>query len=282
MKVAITGGSGFIGRKLVNALIKQGHSVKVLTRKKETEKVINDAADLYIGDLLDDQFVLDDFIEGVDIIYHCAGTLQGNDHIFETNVLGTKRLLEAVSGKLKHWVQLSSIGVYGKYKEGIVTEENIISPSGLYEETKAEADKLVIEKSKEGNFTYSVLRPSNVYGNDMVNQSLFQMIGLINKKVFFYIGDKQAIVNYIHVNNVVESLILCGIQKEAKDAIFNISDYIKLETIVNIIAKKLNKRNPILILPKSMLTLIASIGVNWEKWPLTLPRIDALTNCIFI
>ncbi len=279
MKIAITGGSGFIGRDLINALLEKKHSVKVLTRNKETKNKINEAVDLYIGDLLDDNFVFDEFLEGVDILYHCAGILQEGDYLYETNVLGTKRLLEAAFGKIQHWVQLSSIGVYGKHKNGVVTVENAINPTNLYEKTKAEADKLVIEKSKEGKFTYSILRPSNVYGNYMKNQSLFKMIEMINRRFFFYIGNKRAIANYIHVNNVVESLILCGERKEAENEIFNISDHAKLETIVNVISKKLNKKTSILVFPKFILKIIATISMNWRKWPLTLSRIDALTNC---
>jgi len=278
MKIAVTGGTGFIGRHLVSALVKQGHVVRILTRSK-AKRSQSAQIELFNGDLLNDSIELDDFFSGIDTCYHCAGTLNDSDKIFETNVLATKKLLDSASGKIRHWVQLSSIGVYGKHMEGIVTEKSKVNPTNLYEESKAKADKLVIETAREKKITYSIVRPSNVYGNDMVNQSLFNIISTVNKNLFFYIGDKQAIANYIHVDNVVEGLLLCGEKKEAENQIFNISDYAKLETIVNIIARSLNKRKPALIFPKVILKIIAIIGLYWEKWPLTSSRIDALTNC---
>ncbi|MBU1196119.1 MAG: NAD(P)-dependent oxidoreductase [Proteobacteria bacterium] len=278
MKIAVTGGTGFIGWHLVNSLVEKGHTVRVLTRRGKRDDIFSGKFDLFYGDLLDENLQWEDFFQGIDICYHCAGVLQEADKIIETNVKATQRLLEAASGRIKHWVQLSSIGVYGKYMDGMVTEKNKVNPSNLYEKSKADADDLVIKKSQEGDFTYSILRPSNVYGSDMVNQSLYKMISMIDKNLFFYIGRKQAIVNYIHVDNVVDGLCLCGGKKEAKNQIFNISDHEKLETIVNIIANTLTKKAPSIVLPENMIRLFARLGSNWKKWPLTFNRVDALTG----
>ena len=63
----------------------------------------------------------------------------------------------------------------------------------LAEKTKAESDQLVMNAARKGTFTYSILRPSNVFGPTMTNQSLFQMIEMISKGLFFFIGKDVAI-----------------------------------------------------------------------------------------
>jgi len=278
VRAAVTGGSGFIGRNLVNALVDKGHSVRVLTRHSRNRSLINREADLFTGDLLDEKGRLYDFLEDIDILYHCAAVLNEDSSMAEVNTAGTKKLLEIASKRIKHWVQLSSVGVYGQYCRGVVVETDMADPLNLYEKTKAEADRLVMKKSLEGGFTYSILRPSNVYGNDMGNQSLFKMIEAVKRGVFFYIGNKDAVANYIHVNNVAHGLILCGERKEAENEIFNISDRAKLETVINVIAETVNRKKPELILPEQPVRWMAKCFANWKKWPLTETRIDALTN----
>lgn len=278
MKIAVTGGTGFIGRHLVNALIAKGNTVRVLTRDESADN--NRKIGFVNGDLLDSRLSFDAFFDGIDIVYHCAGVLQKNPHLFDINVKATQKLLDTASGKIRHWVQLSSIGVYGKYKDGIVTEGNRINPSNIYELSKAKADQLLIEKAETGKFTYSILRPSTVYGNDMTNQSLFNMIDTINKNLFFYFGNQNAIFNYIHVDNVVEALLLCGGKSKAINQIFNISDHEKLENIVNTIAQTINKKKPVLKISERILRILSALASNWNKWPLTPSRIDAMTSSV--
>lgn len=276
MKVALTGATGFIGRHLVKRLTEKKHAVRALSRQEISLK--NKYVNFVKGDLSDGDFSLESFVEGADCICHCAGVLGNTPAVFESNVNATRRLLDAASGRIKHWVQISSAGVYGSQKDGIIDENTLVNPGSAYESSKAKADEAVIEKAHTGCFTYSILRPSNVYGNDMSNQSLFHMIKMINRGLFFFIGDKKAVANYIHVENVVRGIQLCLEKKEAGDQIFNLSDSAPLEKLVDIISESLDKSPPRFVIPRIIINCISGISYFWKKWPLTQSRIEALTS----
>ena len=277
MNIAITGGTGFIGRKLVQRHLERGDHVRVLSRQPLVETGLPDSVEWFGGDLTASDHILP-FVDGMDVLYHCAGQLTDKQSMRSLHVGGTKTLVEASRGRIGHWVQLSSVGVYGPVSIGLITEDSPLNPVGEYETTKAESDELVIGAAREGAFSCSVLRPSNVYGEDMANQSLFELMAMIERGLFFFVGNKGVSANYIHVDNVVEGLIRCGTMQGAKDMIFNLSDHCSLERFVGIICSELGCKYPKLRFPEVMLRVMAGILGKLPKFPLTVSRVDALTR----
>ena len=277
MNVAITGGTGFIGRKLVQRHLEQGDHVSVLSRRPLVLSGLPDSVEWFEGDLVAFEHSWP-FVDGVDVLYHCAGQLTDENSMRSLHVDGTKFLVEAASRRIGHWVQLSSVGVYGPVSSGLITEESPLNPVGEYEITKSESDELVINAAREGAFSFSVLRPSNVYGEEMTNQSLFDLISMIERGLFFFVGHKGASANYIHVDNVVEGLIRCGTMERAKNKIFNLSDHCSMERFVGIISKELGCKYPRLRLPEFLLRVMAGIMGKLPRFPLTASRVDALTR----
>lgn len=276
MIVAITGGTGFIGRHLVARHIAQGDEVRCLTRG--SSGIMPSGAKAYLGDLAKPETLVD-FVDGADVLYHCAAELRDIAAMQQTNVVGTANLLIAAEGRVGRWIQLSSTGLYGALHQGLVSEDAEILPSNPYESSKAAADALVLEAASKRNFPCVLLRPSNVYGADMPNQSLFQMIRMIDLGVFFFIGPRGAIANYIHVENVVDALQLC-----AKGALpsngrsYIVSEHCTLEELVNILASHLGIPRPNLRLPYTLVRGFAQT-LSWlPKFPLKVSRVEALTN----
>lgn len=280
MIVGVTGGTGFIGKSLISRHIRKGDIVRLLSRYPKRESKLPETVKHYKGDLTEKSYELIDFVDGIDILYHCAGEINDQGKMHSVNVTGTRNLCEAASGKIGHLVQLSSVGVYGFHSGGIITEETPLNPVGTYEVTKAESDQLVINASNEGTFSYSILRPSNVYGPEMSNQSLFKMISMIKKGLFFFIGKPGAILNYIHVDNVVDALVRCGNLPAAKNRIYNLSDSCTIENFVSIIAEELHRPKPTLRLPEKLICRMSDL-FTWAPWfPLTKTRLNALTGRI--
>lgn len=276
--IAITGGAGFIGARLVARHVEAGDIVRVLTRRSQTQLPFGQAVIAYPGDLTDDSVPLETFVDGADVLYHCAGEVRDLCRMEAVNVGGTRRLLHAAQGKIGRWVQLSSVGAYGARRVGAVTEDTPLQPIGVYEQTKTKADEVVETAAAAGVMTFSMLRPSIVFGPEMSNLSLFQMINMINKGLFFFIGQPGASANYIHVDNVVEGLYRCGAIAAAADNIYNVSDWRTIEDFVGIIARELGKPPPTRRLPEFAARMVARLG-NWlPRIPLTEARIDALTN----
>lgn len=287
MQVCVTGANGFIGRCLVDALSCQGHSIRVLTRRPGC--LFPDDVQVVMGDLTSPDCPLDQFLVGCEVVFHCAGEIRdvGAMHLLHVN--GTQRLLHAVlkesaqTGQKIHWVQLSSVGAYGPphgpaKMDRIVTEDTPPRPVGEYEITKTRADELVIQASEGGSMTYSIVRPSNVFGAGMTNQSLFNMVGMIDRRLFFYIGKPGASANYIHVDNVVEGLISCGTMQSAKGRVFNLSDHCTLEHFVEVIAAALGCASPWLRIPESIAYLMGVTLGRLPGFPLTQSRVNALVN----
>lgn len=278
MIAAVTGGTGFIGKKLVARLVERGDTVRLLTRGSNLP-ANSSLIEMHECDLLTAEVhELSAMLDGVDVLYHCAGQLKDPLTMRALHVDATRKLTEAASRRVGHWVQLSSVGVYGPVARGAITEDSPLNPVGQYEITKAESDKIIIEAASKGAFSCSILRPSNVFGNEMVNQSLFGMIAMIDRGLFFYIGKAGASANYIHVDNVIEGLISCGTMQQAKGRTYNLSDHCTLECFAGVIAAALGRPSPWLRIPAPLAYLAGMTLGMIPGFPLTRSRVAALVN----
>ena len=194
------------------------------------------------------------------------------------HVLGTQKLIQAASGRIGKWIQLSSVGAYGPQNVGVITEITSPNPFGVYEKTKLASDDLVSKAIQENAFPGSILRPSNVFGENMNNQSIYHMVSMIKRGLFFFIGKPGASANYIYVDNIVEGLIRCGEKSEGKGEIYNLSDYCTIEKFVSIISENLGKPSPRIRLPGSAVKFASKILEKIPSFPLTSSRITALSN----
>lgn len=282
MIVAVTGATGFIGRHLIARHLAMGDEVRFLSRSIQSADFFPETS-FFQGDLTSPAGVLRAFVTGVDVLYHCAAELRDETLMHVTNVDGTVNLLSAAEGQVKRWVQLSSTGVYGNPRHREIDETAEMQPMNAYERSKAAADVLVLEAVEQRRIAECVLlRPSNVYGNDMPNQSLFQLIAMIDKGWFFFIGKQSAIANYIHVDNVVDALMLCATSDlPSNHQIYIVSDHCPLNVWVAIISEALNKPTPRLRVPESLARGLANFGRVIPRFPLTSARIDAMTNATF-
>ena len=123
MLVGITGGTGFIGRALVRRHLAAGDTVRLLSRRLGDNVALPDTVQAFHGDLTGAVGSLVPFVDGVDVLYHCAGEIRDLTRMYSVHVTGTKNLCFAAGHRIGHWVQLSSVGAYGPQYSGIVTEE---------------------------------------------------------------------------------------------------------------------------------------------------------------
>ncbi len=285
MKVCVTGGSGFIGLRLVDTLTKNGYEVTVLSRQaSRTGPAVHRVV---LADLTSADCRLDRFVESCEIVFHCAGEVREAAQMRSLHVGGTRRLLAAVvreaaqRGQSIHWVQLSSVGAYGPpdgpvNTERVVTEMTPTRPRGEYEVTKTESDELVIQACERGLMSYSIVRPSNVFGSGMPNQSLRHLAAAVRRRLFFYVGRAGAVATYVHVDDVVEALRRCGADDRAKGRIFNVSNDCLLEEMIEGMASACGVTRPRLRLPERAVRVAAQVIGKVIEIPLTPERINAL------
>lgn len=155
MRVAVAGASGFIGRRVVAALMSQDVEVTGLTH----ERPVGDAVRTIRGDLLDGSGLVD-LVRSADALVHCASYVGSDDHLQQrVNVDGTARLLEAAqSAGIGRLIYLSTAGVYGGLGGVGATETLAPAPASPLSHSRLAAERLVL------GFGGVVVRPNAVVG----------------------------------------------------------------------------------------------------------------------
>jgi nucleoside-diphosphate-sugar epimerase len=158
MRLAITGGTGFVGSHLIHAALAAGHEVQALTRREQPERESVE----WIGGSLDDRSALERLVTDADAIVHVAGVINAPDAAgFEHgNVAGTLAMLAAATaGGVKRFIHVSSLAA----------REPKLS---LYGASKAKAEELV----RSSGLDWAIVRPPAVYGpGDKETFELFKM-----------------------------------------------------------------------------------------------------------
>ena len=164
MRLAITGGTGFVGSHLLEVALAAGHQVNALTRRDQPPR---DGLEWIAGDLASRE-ALEQLVLGADAIIHVAGAINApNAAGFEQgNVAGTLAMLAAATaGGVHRFVHVSSLAA----------REPKLS---LYGASKARAEELVMSSGLD----WTIVRPPAVYGpGDKETLELFRMakLGLI-------------------------------------------------------------------------------------------------------
>ena len=104
------------------------------------------------------------------------------------------------------------------------------------------------------------------------------MINMLNKRLFFFIGKGGASANYIHVDNVVHAMLLCGSLPQASGQAYNLSDHRTIECFVGAIAGRLGVSVSQLHFPEPLIRFAAELLRFLPGMPLTPARIFALTG----
>ncbi len=277
MRCAVTGANGFIGTVLTGALRDRGWTVRALSRRPPSAPSDHDLI-WYRGDLRTmSGDALRTFLQDVDILFHCAGVIDDETVMEELHVGATARLLEVASGRIRRWVQLSSCGVYGPVRKGVVTEESPLRPEGVYEETKLRSEQIVTEAAATGPLSAVVLRPANVYGDGMPNSSLRSWVRSVERGLFSYVGPPGAMTSYVHVDDVAEALCLLAEADEAGGRAYNLSCSCPIEEFVEAMCAGLGRGALRFRMPEFAARMLASAGRMIPGFPLTHSRVDALT-----
>ncbi|WP_162935001.1 NAD-dependent epimerase/dehydratase family protein [Pseudomonas cavernae] len=275
VKVFVFGAAGFIGRALISKLIGDGHEVSLLTRNPARAKsLLGPAVKIHVGDMVDRTYP---DLSNYDVVINCAGEIRNESLMRRLHVDSIQYALSSLSTENKtHWIQLSSVGVYGPQGAGVIRESHPFNPVGEYEITKAEGDLLVSDICRARGIPYTIIRPSNVFGDGMSNQSLAQLIQVIRRKLFFFIGRPSlCMMNYVHVDDVVDAIISCMGNPIASGNDFIVSDVIDQYSFVQLVKSEVGGGwTP--IMPILIVKAIIFFAKLIPGFPLSEGRINAL------
>lgn len=172
---------------------------------------------------------------------HVANSIISSDRFLETNILGTKNLLELARNKQKNvgkrpvFFHFSTDEVYGDIVNGSHTEQDLLKPSNPYSASKAAADMLVLAWARTYDLDYVILRPANNYGIGQYPEKLIPLtVKNLNR------GRKTCLHNngepyrcWLHADDTARAVVTI-IESGATNEIYNISGHEEQKNIVTV------------------------------------------------
>jgi UDP-glucose 4-epimerase len=221
----VTGGSGFIGQRLVAILSQSGGKVRILSRVKNSDynSIVCD---------LQSEDIPDQALNNVDTVFHLAGFAHDmrdaskiEDLYYKINVSATVQLANlAVKSGVKRFVFVGSVKAGGNPPLGTcANEKDQKNTEDVYGKTKREAELKLLKIGKESGMHVSIIRPSLVYGPG-VKGNLQLMLAGIKKGWFPPLPETGNRRSMIHVDDLVRAILLVADDDRANGEIFIATD----------------------------------------------------------
>ena len=254
MRVLVTGGAGFIGSHLIDALLEEGFDVVCFDNfssgKKEFIEHNLDKIELIEGDLLNREDIKE-ALRGCEIVFHLAanpdvrvGVVNTKVH-FDNNILATYNLLEEMKGAgVKEIVFTSSSTVYGD-AEKIPTPENYapLIPISLYGASKLAAEALICSYCHTFDMEAIIYRFANVVGPRSTHGVIYDFIKKLRKNPneLEILGDGKQRKSYLYIDDCIDAMLFGMQKKEEQVEIFNIGseDWIEVKEIADIVSEEM-------------------------------------------
>ncbi|MGA2319676.1 MAG: NAD-dependent epimerase/dehydratase family protein [Solirubrobacteraceae bacterium] len=224
-RIFITGGSGFIGGRLIGRLLAEGNSVHALARSPAAAARCRElGAEPVMGDLGDVE-AMRSGAGGCEIAFHAAANAADwgkPDDFQKGNVQGTSNALEACSeAGIRRFLHIGTEAALFAGKPLVDVDETApLRPDSraLYSASKARAEQLVLAANRDG-FETVVVRPRFVWG--LGDTTLLpRMVELARSGRFAWIGGGHHPTSTTHIENVLEGLVLGATRGRPGNAYF--------------------------------------------------------------
>ncbi len=234
MKIIVTGGAGFIGSNLVDALVNANHQVLILDDLSTGLKTnLNSQAKFIQLDIADDK-VSDIFLDfKADIVYHLAAQKNVRTSLLnpkkdaETNILGSLNILSAaIQSEVKNFVFISTGGaIYGDTEIIPTPEDHLEQPLSPYGLAKLTFEKYLKLLSGD-KMNWQILRLANVYGPRQDPQGEAGVIAIFLDNIVKNLplkinGDGLQTRDYVYVKDVVSAAM--SVLDKKTNGLYNIA-----------------------------------------------------------
>jgi nucleoside-diphosphate-sugar epimerase len=239
--ILVTGATGFIGSRLVSALIEKNYDTSSLIRKGKTGQT---RSKNIVGDLTDSK--LDIPNTEFDCVFHLAShtPLEKNKKILEkVNLEGTKNLFNHIKDKTKSITYISGLGVYGETQDKIVNESFPYNANTDFVKIRLDAQMFLEKNCKELGINFTVIHFGDVYGSggwfyDILVKRLLKNTFRLPKGGDYYKA-------FVHVDDAVGSMISI-LEKNLTNETYIVTDptSVKFKEFVNFTADSIGTNHP--------------------------------------
>ncbi len=222
MRVLVTGASGFIGRRLLDRLIRDEHEVFAFVRKTSNTQGFPEGVQIREGDMLD-MDSLEEAVKDVDVVIHLAAYFDfypsDVDLLYRVNVDGTRNLMNACVGtRVERFIYCSTTETIGPVRYPPGNEDTELRPQFDYGKSKVLAEQAIREISQDTGLTHIILRPTGVTGEGDLYTG-YELIKAINDGAIPVLpGDGEKHLMYTYVGDVVEGFALAVTSKSAENS----------------------------------------------------------------
>ena len=268
-KVLVTGASGFVGRFLVDFLVKSGHSLTVVSRHG-VQTFVDLVKHIHIDDLRNrnawDRIDFSDF----DVVIHLAARAHvlrrsGRVDIEEfraVNVIPSISLFQACQrANVQRFVLISSIGVNGTTSTGRpFTESDTPNPTEPYSVSKWETEQALTRLSNVASTQLTIIRPALVYGPN-AKGNFRRLMNLIERgwPIPAPLPDNRR--NFLGVENLCGLIELCMHHRSAIAQTFVAADMRSVSTreLISLIAHSMERKARVINMSRALLLAVGSV-----------------------
>lgn len=216
LTACVTGASGMIGRRIVERLLARGYLVRALSRGRYA----NPRVQLFKAGLSDES-ELNRFIDGADMVFHCAAELNDASKMREVNVQGTERIVKLIRQHgIKYFCHVSSAGVVGSTSEILVDETTPCNPQNAYERSKWEAEQ--VAAGEIAGCSTVILRPTNVIDKKRLGELSLPVSGSFKSRLKAFVKGGEC-AHIVHAEDVADAAIYFIDRLAQKPRVFFVS-----------------------------------------------------------
>jgi nucleoside-diphosphate-sugar epimerase len=223
----VTGGSGFVGSRLIQMLLESGWKVRGIGRSDQARAKITQLGAAAVDADLSDAGSLNRAVQGCDTVFHAAAFFRlwgAKQQFMNANVDGTQRLLYACqrAGTVTRFVQIgASAVVMGDPRPIVDANESMplqFKSWAPYSSSKARSEELVLGANETFGILTSVIRPPLIWGRGM--PTLDDMKKTVAAGQFRWPGDGSQPMSTCHVDNVCHAAMLAANSNQGGAAYF--------------------------------------------------------------
>jgi nucleoside-diphosphate-sugar epimerase len=238
VKVLVTGGTGFTGKALVRRMLQEGHEVIALDHQEgyKSHELRDWGAELVIGSVTDRE-VVRRCTRGVAVVHHVAAAFRELNlppsHYHFVNVEGTRIVLEAALAEgVRKFIYCGTCGVHGNVDNPPGDENSPIQPHDYYQQTKYEAESVVLEYAQKG-LESTIFRPNAIFGPGDVGR-FYLIFKQLSRGWFPMFGSGKVLYHPLYIDNFMDAFVLAMEPGKGAGQAYLIADdkYLTIEELV--------------------------------------------------